>query len=339
MAANKAKKCEQPGDHSHPSPGCSANDDLEPVFMKYGVDIYWAGHIHFYNRFAGPLYKGVVIANGTTNPAGPMYACTGNGGPPSAMGCTCEKPGLCETCIQAPYSYTRLTVHNATDLLWEQISNKDNTVIDTWTMYQEKHGEFPIPPTTFNCDSPSNGMCKAVMGASGQFKDKASCLAAKECQGSWECVVPGNGTSGGTCTHITNSSGMYTSLGSCERAPSCKPAPPPPPLPKPPGAPLPKGLQYECAASTVYSNAFLAARKDTSYDYLKGFTDLSSCQGVCNDLWNGGKDGCLAVEWHGADKHCVVFNGTALTKPQWKAAQTPTADHTYSVCMLAPGSS
>ena len=29
----------------------SANEDLEPLFMKYGVDIYWAGHIHFYNRF------------------------------------------------------------------------------------------------------------------------------------------------------------------------------------------------------------------------------------------------------------------------------------------------
>ena len=24
------------------------------------ADIYWAGHIHFYNRFDGPIFKGKV---------------------------------------------------------------------------------------------------------------------------------------------------------------------------------------------------------------------------------------------------------------------------------------
>ena len=124
----------------------NANADLEPLFMKYGVDIYWAGHIHFYNRFDGPVYKGHVIANGTYNPAGPIHSCTGNGGPPSPSHCTCKEAGLCTTCVQDPYSYTRLTVWNKTDLLWEQISNRDNSVVDTWTIHQEKHGEFPIPP-------------------------------------------------------------------------------------------------------------------------------------------------------------------------------------------------
>ena len=34
---------------------------------------------------------------------------------------------------------------NSTDLLWEQISNKDSSVIDSWTVHQAKHGPFPIP--------------------------------------------------------------------------------------------------------------------------------------------------------------------------------------------------
>lgn len=49
--------------------------------------------------------------------------------------------------ISDPYSYTRLTVYNATDLLWEQISNKDSSVVDSWTVHQDKHGQFPIPPS------------------------------------------------------------------------------------------------------------------------------------------------------------------------------------------------
>lgn len=124
----------------------SANADLEPIFYEYGVDIYWAGHIHFYNRFDGPIYKGKVVSKGTHNPAGTLHSCTGNGGPPSPSKCTCADKKECVTCIGQPYSYTRLTVHNATDLLWEQVSNADSSIIDTWSVHQEKHGKFPVPP-------------------------------------------------------------------------------------------------------------------------------------------------------------------------------------------------
>ncbi len=107
-----------------------------------GVDIYWAGHIHYYQTFNGPIRNGKVVSQGTYNPKGVIHVCTGNGGPPS--------PSLCpfsghadKKCIEDPYSYTRLTVHNATDLLWEQISNKDSSIIDSWTIHQDNHGKFP----------------------------------------------------------------------------------------------------------------------------------------------------------------------------------------------------
>jgi hypothetical protein len=97
--------------------------DLEPIFDRYGVDIYWAGHIHFYQTFDGPVRKGKVLSNGalmttrihshphplisasthirmnsprtsthcysagTHNPRGVIHVCTGNGGPPSATSC------------------------------------------------------------------------------------------------------------------------------------------------------------------------------------------------------------------------------------------------------------
>jgi hypothetical protein len=113
-----------------------------------------------------------------------------------------------------------------------------------------------------------------------------------------------------------------------------RPPPPPPkpkPKPKPPAAPLPQGLKYTCAEGKMYTKSFVLMPHQ--YDYTKGFTDLASCQAVCNDLWNG-KDGCLAIDWHSTDRHCVIYNGTKLTEEQWKSTQHALAD--YTVCMLTP---
>ena len=107
-------------------------------------------HIHFYQTFDGPVRNGKVLMDGTHNPTGTVHVCSGNGGPPSPSSCEdyCQKGAGkrewagCKMCIQQPYSYTRLTAHNATDLLWEQVSNADNSIIDTWSIHQDKHGAF-----------------------------------------------------------------------------------------------------------------------------------------------------------------------------------------------------
>jgi hypothetical protein len=116
--------------------------------------------VHYYNRFGGPIWKGRIISNGTHNPRGVLHSCSGNGGPPCSTGsmasgacsdgslCKCNKgpyPQHCAVCEQRP-SYTRLTVHNATDLLWEQVLNVDSSVVDSWTVHQEQHGPFATPP-------------------------------------------------------------------------------------------------------------------------------------------------------------------------------------------------
>ena len=117
-----------------------ARGDLEPLFYKYGVDVYWAGHIHFYQTFHGPLKDGKLIGNGTHNPNGVIHVCSGNGGPPSPTACSSHPAS--KTCISQPYSYTQLVAHNATDLTWRQISNKDNSVVDEWVIHQDHHGPF-----------------------------------------------------------------------------------------------------------------------------------------------------------------------------------------------------
>lgn len=146
-----------------------ARSDLEPLFYQYGVDICipqrpgtlafpcpfppltpalasldpagtdWAGHIHFYQTFHGPLKDGKLVSEGTHNPKGVIHVCSGNGGPPSPSSCSGHTDKLC---IAQPYSYTQLVAHNATDLTWKQISNKDNSVIDEWVLHQDSHGPF-----------------------------------------------------------------------------------------------------------------------------------------------------------------------------------------------------
>ena len=86
------------------------------AFVCVLLQIYWAGHVHFYNRFEGPIWKGAIIANGTHNPAGTLHSCSGNGGPPPGGESACVgNQGGQRFCNNTP-SYTRLTVLIAASL-------------------------------------------------------------------------------------------------------------------------------------------------------------------------------------------------------------------------------
>ena len=109
--------------------------------MRFGVDVYASGHIHDF-EWIYPTYNATPVQKSFAEPRAPVHLVTGNGGPPSPSSCD----GLADrNCIAQPYSYTRLVAHNATDLSWVQISNADGSVIDEWTVHQEKHGPFPVP--------------------------------------------------------------------------------------------------------------------------------------------------------------------------------------------------
>ena len=69
----------------------SARLEIEPILHEMGVDLYWAGHIHYYQTFDGPLWGGKLLSQGTRNPNGIIHVCSGNGGPPSKSPC-----GQCE---------------------------------------------------------------------------------------------------------------------------------------------------------------------------------------------------------------------------------------------------
>lgn len=70
------------GIHMHDDPKVPTQFALEQLFYKYGVDIHFYGHEHFYGRLL-PVYNGTVrngtrSANPYDNPNGPVLIVTGS---------------------------------------------------------------------------------------------------------------------------------------------------------------------------------------------------------------------------------------------------------------------
>ena len=63
----------------------AAQSKLEPLFVKFGVDFYAAGHSHLYG-VTWPMINGSATQHDYTDPKGTIYITEGNGGVPGAPG-------------------------------------------------------------------------------------------------------------------------------------------------------------------------------------------------------------------------------------------------------------
>ena len=117
--------------------------DFEPLFFKYGVDVYASGHIHDY-EWIYPTYNATPVAKNFSYPKAPVHLVTGNGGPPTAS--SFDKVEPYSHSHSTIFSYTRLVVHNATHMTWIQVANSDSRVIDELTIVQDAaHAPFSPP--------------------------------------------------------------------------------------------------------------------------------------------------------------------------------------------------
>ena len=143
---SKAKTVKQSSD-------AAIADLVKPFLQKFGVDVFIAGHWHYYESL-WPQEIGTSGSGGKPyqksfdNPRTTVHVTNGNGGPPSPDN-FCEDPSTLPSCTipstrkqTSEYSYSRLVVHNATHLDIETYLNKDGSLFDTFTVVQEKHGPF-----------------------------------------------------------------------------------------------------------------------------------------------------------------------------------------------------
>ena len=120
--------------------------DLEPILLKYGVDMWNSGHVHDYES-TWPIKNGNVTQTNYVEPKGIVHVTDGNGGVPGVgadyviTDCAdagkpwCRKHGT-------GGAYGRVIAHNATHMTYEHVQNVDGNVSDKWTIVQHRHGPF-----------------------------------------------------------------------------------------------------------------------------------------------------------------------------------------------------
>jgi len=122
------------------------SSSVEPLLLKYGVDIYNAGHIHDYEA-SWPMKSNKVCQKSYTNPKCPVYIVEGNGGVPGCSGdCTLadcsSKADWCRVHGNGCGAYGRYTVTDSKTLLYEHVVNSNGKVLDSITIIQPSHGPF-----------------------------------------------------------------------------------------------------------------------------------------------------------------------------------------------------
>lgn len=112
--------------------------DVEPLLLRYHVDLHIVGHEHIYESTwpVGP--NGKVAGQSFVNPSAPVHVVTGAGGAP-AFDDPATPPAWSRKQIQR-WSYSRLTVWNSSALTLQQVDNMNNTVLDSWTIAGATHG-------------------------------------------------------------------------------------------------------------------------------------------------------------------------------------------------------
>jgi len=121
---------------------------LEDLFYKYGVDLEIWAHEHSYERL-WPVYNHKVY-NGSwehpyTNPRAPVHIVTGSAGCDEKTDKFIEHPQGWSAFRSSDYGYTRMQIHNATHLYWEQVSDDlDGQVIDRVWLIKDKHGPYEL---------------------------------------------------------------------------------------------------------------------------------------------------------------------------------------------------
>lgn len=107
---------------------------VEPLFRKYHVDVYFAGHVHAYER-SWPVADYVVGDKSYNKPKDPVYVIQGAGGNTeghSTWGNSTIKPWLANI-NGFDYGMGKLSVTDDT-LHWQFLRGIDGTVADEFTI-------------------------------------------------------------------------------------------------------------------------------------------------------------------------------------------------------------
>jgi hypothetical protein len=114
-------------------------DALESILDEYSVDLLLAGHVHNYERMMPMSHNGTIDKRGLDNPTAKWVIMNGAAGHYDGLDPLNPQYGgsYIVKAFDTAYGWSRLTVHNATHLTHEFVASRNNTVLDTATLYKE----------------------------------------------------------------------------------------------------------------------------------------------------------------------------------------------------------
>jgi hypothetical protein len=161
---------------------------IEPLFIKYGVDIVYSGHVHNVERL-NPVANTVPDLAGLNNPSAPWYLRNGAAGHYDGLDpLVLPVVNYSNYANDTEYSWTRLTFHNCTHVTNEFVASKDGSVLDSATLFKDR---------TCSASSSTNGTSPPFPSgsASNSAPTTSPTLLPLPTSGSNKAWVPFYGTS------------------------------------------------------------------------------------------------------------------------------------------------
>lgn len=131
LVGHRPMFCSVASEYGQHSPGAPFQTYIEPLMLKYGVDVYWSGHEHLYER-TYPTKNGTVPHTYENHiysrPGIPSHVVIGSAG--AFVGDDWNEPRPAWSAFrEQQYGYGRLTL-NATAFHWEYLSTNIEDVRD-----------------------------------------------------------------------------------------------------------------------------------------------------------------------------------------------------------------
>eukprot|EP00294_Goniomonas_avonlea_P001143 CAMPEP_0114558672 /NCGR_PEP_ID=MMETSP0114-20121206/10510_1 /TAXON_ID=31324 /ORGANISM="Goniomonas sp, Strain m" /LENGTH=532 /DNA_ID=CAMNT_0001744085 /DNA_START=8 /DNA_END=1606 /DNA_ORIENTATION=+ len=150
VGGHRPMYCSDTDEYDSHRPGAHLQDQLEPLFNKYGVDVYLSGHMHMYERMFP------IVANGTVdmasvhhapsgsgaqylNPNGTVHLVQGTGGAFVHERFVSPAPAWSAT-HDNRYGMARMRVESASELVYTFMDVAGDTVVDELILHVDNHG-------------------------------------------------------------------------------------------------------------------------------------------------------------------------------------------------------
>ena len=111
---------------------------LEPIFLQFDVDLYFAGHVHWYERL-WPVINGTLVQKDYVNPRSPVYIVNGAGGNVEGPTKHSEAPDWQAFLNKKSFGFGQLTFESATKASWKFFRADDSMALDDqFTMVKKR---------------------------------------------------------------------------------------------------------------------------------------------------------------------------------------------------------